>query len=80
MEGPSAVSVMSPDSKALVQAEQDLKKSKAKGRMLQLQHEIHESEADTTYLHAGVTLVRNGLLVVSLRVFPLRFGIPILSI
>ena len=53
----SAVSVMSPNSKAIAQAEQDLKKSKSKGRMSQLQQELQNSEAENALLSEGVLLL-----------------------
>ena len=46
--------MMSPNSKAIAQAEQELKKSKSKGRMLQLQQEIQKSEAENARLSEGV--------------------------
>ena len=56
-------SIMSPDSKALAQAEHDLKKSKAKGRMLQLEQELLESEAENARRIGGVFHIAVGLLL-----------------
>ena len=57
-------SIMSPDSKALAQAEHDLKKSRAKGRMLQLEQEFLESEAENARRIGGVFHIAVGLLLV----------------
>ena len=49
-----SASIMSPNSKAIAHAEQALKNSKSKGRMLQLQQDLLSSEAENARLSEGV--------------------------